>query len=108
MRRWISSATFAKSSIAWWRSPSPGWSSGADRIDLIEPDDSHITPATAIVAGGKTPNLSSGNLQPGECVSGWINYGVTARPKRVAKTDSDLRWTIPPIRDTRLGKQDSA
>jgi hypothetical protein len=62
---------------------------------LVEPDDSRIDESSSLVVGGKTPRLLRTTLQPGECVSGWVNYGVTARPKGIALSNSNLRWIVP-------------
>jgi hypothetical protein len=61
---------------------------------LIEPDDSHIEYGTGPFSDGKEPGLNDANLQPKECVTGWVNYGVTAKPKTVGMSDSDLRWQV--------------
>jgi len=61
---------------------------------LLEPDQSKLGVATG-PAEGLQPQLSLTQVATGHCVSGWLSYGVTARPSALVDVADNLTWSIP-------------
>ena len=59
---------------------------------LQEPDDSQVEPS---VAADKQPPYHATTLQPHQCLSGWVNFEIPAKPKAVLLKSTDLSWLVP-------------
>jgi hypothetical protein len=61
---------------------------------LMEPDGSQVSVASG-PAEGVQPQLQLTQLAPGQCVSGWLSYGVSAAPTQLSDSAASLTWSIP-------------
>ena len=61
---------------------------------LVEPGQAQVGIATGPTLG-KQPELSVQQLPPGACVTGWLSYGVAARPTALDDSGDSLTWPIP-------------
>jgi hypothetical protein len=61
---------------------------------LVEPGNQQASIASG-PAEGVQPQLQLTQVAPGHCVSGWLSYGVPARPTQLQDTVDRVSWTIP-------------
>ncbi|MGA8016767.1 MAG: hypothetical protein WCB85_12695 [Candidatus Dormiibacterota bacterium] len=61
---------------------------------MVEPDKSQVGIASG-PGEGLQPALALQQMAPGQCVSGWLSYGVSARPTALEDTVDGLSWPIP-------------
>ena len=61
-------------------------------------DDTQVD-GTSIAGANPNPELPTSNLQPGNCVAGWVYFALPPSPPapvRIQLSNTDFFWTLPP------------